>query len=267
MVSKELIEFMRGSFGNECLRILNEIHQKIGVEDIEDASIEDRKNFIIELQPLLRNKNITRSEIMVTELMNLLNVNIYESGKNNLGISKNDRILIESYINRFGERKIKSSLESMNSIIRLYMSKTKFALKQGVSEKTIEKNTDKVLEGIRKNLISMGKDIEQNFNINTSVPFIEKKIKDMEENGDVLNIDRIKRQIELAESIRNYGAEMNSIFEKYKSNFMNNLKTKIYLEKQKLPSDYIIKKTETLSNQFFQNILEIYDKLKHKVKL
>ncbi|MFP4190199.1 MAG: hypothetical protein ACLFSL_04150 [Candidatus Woesearchaeota archaeon] len=265
MVSKGLIEFMRNNFGDRCLRILNEVHHKIGVEDVEEASIEDKKNFIIEMQPLLRDKDIANSEILTTELMNLLNVNIYESNKYQLGISKNDKMMIKEYIEREGERKIRSGLEEMNSLITLYMNKTSKALKKGITKKTITTNTEKVLRGLKKNMLSIGREIEQKSNVNLSLPFIQKKMRDLQERGDMVDVEKIREQTELARALKEYMGEIEEMFEEYKAGFLKNLEKKIYLEKQGLPSDYIVRQTKEISDTLFSKMMDSYTELKRKL--
>ncbi len=267
MVSKELIGFMRRNFGDRCLRVLNEAHHKVGVEDIEAAKIEDRKNFIIEMQPFLRESGVAKSEILITELMNILNVNIYETGGRQLGINKSDRLMIKEYIDRSGEWKIRSGLEEMNTLINLYMENTQKALKKGVSKATIEKNTEKVLMGLKNSMISIGKDIEQRFNVNINIPFIQKRIQDIEERGDPVDMEKIREQIDLAQAIQDYNVRMEGIFKEYMSTFMDNTRKKIYLEKQGLPSGYITRRTREMSEKTFENIMEAYAELKQKVAI
>ncbi len=265
MVSKELVGFMRNNFGDRCLRILNELHQKVGVEDIEEANMEEKKNFIIEMQPLLRQKDIARSEILMTELMNLLNVNIYERGDRQVGINKSDKLMIREYVDRHAERKVRACFEGMNTLTSLYMENVGNALKKGVPKRTIEANTEKAIEGLKQSMMSIGKEIEQRFNVNMSLPFIQKKIRDIEEKGDFLDMKKVNEQIELAKAVEEYKASIEKYFKEYKKSFMVNLGKRIYMEKNNIPSGYITKNTKNISKRFFENMMESYAELKRKV--
>ncbi len=254
MVSDDLITFMRGNFGNQCLRVLNELHQKLGVEDIESAGIEEKKNFILEIQGMMKNDSVYKSEIVTSTLMNLLRVNINEPSTSHIGLSESDKMMIAEFVNKNGHNKIRSVLEEMNALVDIYMSKTDVALKQGVSEKSIIERTTKVLEGINKKLKSISKDIEKNFNVKTNVEFIHRRMNELEEKGEFNKLEMVKSQTRLAHHVEAYERSVQERFEKYRNEFTENLKKKIYLDKQKIPSEFITRKTKDSSERYFEDL-------------
>ena len=266
MVSEDLIQFMRTHFGDKCLRILNEIHQKIGIENVEDANLDDKRTFIIELQPFLRDKSLTKSEVLITELMSILRVNTTEPSYVSLGLSTENKYNITYYINNEGEKKIKTTLPEMNSLVRLYLGNTKTAMKKGMKSREIERITEKVMNGIKNKIQGVSKDIEDRFNIKTNSDFIERRMKDLEERGEYIDIEKISNQTSLAKALNEYNSKVEKIFKEYKKQFIDNMHKKIYLEKEKIPSEHITKKTIKLSEDKFKEIEEAYLELKANIK-
>lgn len=265
MVSENLVGFMRKSFGDRSLKILNEMHQRVGVEDIEDASIEDKKNFIMEMQPVLKKNNIRSTELALSELMRILKVNIYEPGNSYMGLSRSDKSMIMDFITNNGKSKVSRSIREMESLINIYLDNTKMALDKGITEQKILKKTSRGLEGLRNNIIGMSKEIEQNFSVNLNLPFIQKRIRDLEERGNFLDKEKIREHTQLARSIRNYNERINDIFNEYRGTFLDCLKKKLYLEKQDIPAEHMVKKARKASEEFYSRLNEIHSELIEKL--
>ncbi len=265
MVSSQLIEFMRTNFGNQCLSILNQTHRKLGVSDIEEADVEDKKNFILELQPLLRDTDLAHSEIVISELMSILNVNLSDNIHHHIGLSKENKQIIHSYIMKLGEKKKNAAYQEIDSLIHLYLKNTKAAVKRKVPAKEIHRMTDRVLSGLRAKLSSITYDVESEFNIRTNIDFIEMRVKDLEERGEYFDIDKISNQTSLAKALKEYNDKMDSSFKKFRKGFLDSLNKKIYLEKANIPSDHILKRTARLSEEFRKEVEEIYDSLRDTV--
>ena len=232
MVSQDLIDFMRGQFGSRCLKVLNDLHQKLGIDDVEESNVESRKNFILELQPMLREKSFSKSEIMISELMSILDIKIQPAEVHHLGIRTENKALIRSYVETEAEKKIKYSFEEMNSLTLLYLAKTKDALKQKIHPKAIESMTSKVLMGLKHTLLSVSDDIENKYNVRTSLEFINQRIKELEERGDYMNEEELKNQKNLAIALDRYHKKINTIFDRYYETFIYTLRKKIKLEKE-----------------------------------
>ena len=266
MVSDGLIKFMREYFGDECLKILNNLHQKVGIEDVEDADIEDKKSFIIEMQPFLKDRSLTKSELMITELMSILRVNTTEPSYSHIGISNENHTNISKYINGEGERTIKTAFQEMSSLSRLYLGNTATAIKKGMKPEDIEKITSRVLNGLKTKLLGVSKDIENRFNVRTDINIISKKLKDLEEKGDYMDAEKITNQIAIASALDKYNKDVDVLFRKYKKAFLENLYKKMYLEKQKIPSGHITKKNAKLTEETYAGIEKAYSRLKDRME-
>ena len=261
MVSTELIGFMRKHFGDECLKILNFVHQRLNIESVDTSTIDEKKAFIIEMQPFLKNKSFTKSEIMVSELMSILNINNNETTYSLFGLNNENKLKLQDYLKLQGHRKIKSTSQDMDTMIKLYLEKTKEATKKGISKKQIQNTTLKVINGLTKKLTSINKDIENNFNIITNKSIIENKLKELNEKKDYQNIEKIEYQINLAKSIEKYNSEVNKLINEYKRKFIESINAKIFFEKENIPSTHITLKTKKMSEETLGKILISYENL------
>lgn len=263
MVSEGLIAFMRKNFGSQCLKILNVVHQRLGIEDIEDASLDDKKNFILEMQPLLREKSLTEGEILITELMGLLDVNSTQTVYNSIGIQKNTKELIQNHIAIHGEKRINTCFEEMNSLVTLYLQNTEKALKKGVSKKNIESMTKKVLQGLKEKLFSIRRDIEETYNIKTNKEFVKKRLKELEQRGDFYNEQEIHNQLSVIMALEKYEARVDKIYTNYREAFLKNLDKKMYLEQSNIPAHHLTTRTTELSENVYQQIKVAFNGLEN----
>ncbi len=266
MVSDGLIKYMRENFGEECLKILNNLHQRVGVEDIEDADIEDKKSFIIEMQPFLKDRSIAKSELMITELMSILRVRTTEPSYSHIGISTDIHKNISKHISGQGERTIKTAFQEMASLSKLYLGNTATAIQKGMKPEDIEKITSRVLNGLRTKLLGVSKEIENKFNVRTDIYLITKKLKELQEKGDYMDAEKITNQIAIATALDKYNKDVEVLFNKYKKDFLANLYKKMYLEKQKIPAHHITKKNLKLVDETYHGIEKAYSKLKERIK-
>jgi hypothetical protein len=266
MVSEGLIAFMRKNFGSQCLKILNVVHQRLGIEDIEEASLDDKKNFILEMQPILRDKNLLEGEILISELMELLNVNSSHAVYSSIGIQRSTRDLIRNYIALHGEKRINTCYEEMNSLVKLYLQNTESALKKGISKSSIQTMTKKVLQGLKEKLFSIRKDIEDTYNIRTNKEFVQKRLKDLDYRGEFYNEQEVQNQLNIILALEKYEARIEKIYGNYHNTFLKNLEKKLYLEESKIPENHLVKRTAELSENVYQQIQVAFQGLKNDLQ-
>lgn len=261
MAVMEIDGFMKREFGPRGIKILTDIYDRLGIDDIESASEDQKKRFVAEIQPEFRSKSLARSGVLTSEVMSI--IGLREDTTKGVAFQKVDQEYVKKYISTEGYTKLKSIYAKIEAIFNLFWINASEAFQKGVSKPIIHKVTDQILQGVKNDLHSICEEIELKFNLTA------KKNRLAEKEGFDLTGAKI-RSVEEAEEpleiiFNEFKDKIDRAYQEFHKTFMETLDKDIEMKKLRKDDRSLREETKLKTKEVWTDIIEAYDELRRKV--
>lgn len=265
MVSETLVGFMRREFGLKCLKLLNDTHMTLGIDDVEYADDDIKKRFILELQPLFKEKSLSRSEVLISEMMSILKINPNIESYVDQSLTHANLEIIKEYVRLQGENKIKVAYAQTEALINLYMKNTNKALHKGISKDKIHNMTERGLVGLRSALLEIANKIDGEYNLKTSVQIMENKIKEAQETGEPIDTSVYEKQVSMSYAVIGYKKRIEKLYGEYRKLFMTNIDRKVKAEKEGKRTEHVNTYLRIVSKDIFSRVEKTFSQFQKQI--
>ncbi|MFP4400806.1 MAG: hypothetical protein ACLFPQ_02915 [Candidatus Woesearchaeota archaeon] len=270
MADSNLESFIKRELGNKGIKTLNSILIALNLENIEEASDDQKKRFVAEIVPEFREKSLARSKVLTSELRSILGLeedvlDLDDTGK------EVEKQMIRSFVNVDANDKLRSTLSKIEAVFNLFWSKAGEAFDMGVSIKDIHRISRQVLKDIKSDIIGICDNIENllgmGYGNNSAVlaKSLKKKYNSKFSFTDVGGVLEDKKETPLESAINEFREKVMELFDEFEKIFLESIDEDLIYRHRNQDDTDLVEITKEKTNHIWDEIVDAYEIMKQKI--